>query len=267
MRGSNRVAHLPGCSEGIGSVKRHHENGEASSDICSASSDTCFSSCSGPCLGPGLCFGLAAAAAAGPPAPGGVTPFSETSWWSRSQNSRKIFTSPLTSKDELFDTESAQSWQFFGGSLEDLQAPPGFVWLVMPAAFPVAAPELAPTFASASCRALPPCPRGLPPPVLVGRAGVLADVAVEKVGRTCFVSEPFVEPVSPGIWRDSAVLFCAPSLALCWLWSELGLSKPDDADGFFDVDELCLIAMETRLAQESGFDLRNSATFGESLSL
>ncbi len=85
---------------------------------------------------------------------------------------------------------------------------------------------------------------------------MLADVAVERFGRSSFVSETFVEPVPPGIWRDPAVLFCAPSLGLCWLRSELGLANPADAVEVFDVDELCLIAMEARLDAECGLDLK-----------
>ena len=98
----------------------------------------------------------------------------------------------------------------------------------------------------------------------VGRAGVLADVAVEMVGESNFLSE-FAETLPPGVWYDPAVLFCTPSPGLCWLWSELGFAE--GGQKAFDVDELCLIAMEARLSAESGFDSQNSATFGESLGL
>ncbi len=160
-------------------------------------------------------------------------------------------------------------------SLDTLKTyrPPGLLWLAVPAAFFACGHEFAraspPTPASlvesASRRTLAPCPSRLPPPVPVGRAGVLADVAVQSVGRSCPVSDSPAEHVSSSIWRDPAVLFCTPSVGLCWLWSELGFAE--GGQKAFDVDELCLIAMEARLSAESGFYSQNSATFCESLGL
>jgi hypothetical protein len=95
---------------------------------------------------------------------------------------------------------------------------------------------------------------------------VLADAAVESVGPSRFLHE-LVETVPPGVWRDPAVLFCTPSPGLCWLWSALGFAEEKDVKKAFDVDELCLIAIEARLSAESGFDSQNLTTFGESLSL
>ncbi len=185
----------------------------------------------------------------------------KTSWWSRSRNSREIFNRMLPAENAFFDEEGVERWQFFAGSLEDLQAPSGFVWRAVPVAC---------NGATALCRSrpLPPCPLGFPPPVPVGREDVLADVAVVSVGPSSFLAENHAETVSPGIWVDPAVLFCTPSAGLCWLWSELGFAEqPPGTDESFDVDELCLIAMEARLGAESGFDLVNTATFGESTCL
>ncbi len=159
---------------------------------------------------------------------------------------------------ELLNFSEAK-WQFFEGSLKDLQAPPGFVWLAVPVPAFTAAPS------ACRSRALPLCPLGFPPPVPVGRADVLTDVAVASVGPSSFLAEPHAATVPPGIWGDPAVLFCTPSVGLCWLWDELGFAEPSRTDDAFDVDELCLIAMEARLSAESGYDLENTATFGGSL--
>ncbi len=96
---------------------------------------------------------------------------------------------------------------------------------------------------------------------------LLEHVAVVSVGPSSFLAENHAETVSPGIWVDPAVLFCTPSVGLCWLWNELGFAEPSKTDDAFDVDELSLIAMEARLSAESGFDFENTATFGESFGL
>ena len=163
MTGSHRVAHLPGCSEGIGSLKRSPR--KWTPDVFGQPG--CFGSCSGPCFGPGLCLGPAAAAAAALPAAAscGVTLSPRTSWWSRSRNAGQIFVG-LLDENVCPDVEltqgapqsqeawtlpaealacSAQQWQFFQGDVHQLQAPPGFAWLVVPFVLPsVPAFSLAP---------------------------------------------------------------------------------------------------------------------------
>ncbi len=148
MRGSHRVAHLPGCSEGIGSSKRRP--GNRPPDFCvfghpdSASSDKDFASSD---TGPGLGFaapGLGSAAAAGLPAAAscGVTLSPKNSWWSRSQDPDRGFFEKEDKADvnlpldvalargapesheawtlpaKLLDF-SKEKWQFFVGSLTE----------------------------------------------------------------------------------------------------------------------------------------------------
>ena len=116
---------------------------------------------------------------------------------------------------------SSVNWRFVE-TLDEVFVSEGFVCVAVPVFFPEAF-------------------------VPVGREGVLADAAVlfagpsRPVGSFCDVVE------ENGTYNDPAVMFCGRS-------PSRSSESVEFSDGF-DVDELCLIAMETRLGEESGFNV------------
>jgi hypothetical protein len=156
-----------------------------------------------------------------------------------------------------------KTWTFFEGNPDDLKPLPGFVWVAVPVSGCL--PGSVSCGSSVSCNS---CFSGLghgctdvDNVAALAREGVVNDSAVVCLGPSRLLCEfECTVDVFHTVWNDPAVLFCSPSLELSWLRAELKLNGPEGSE-VFDVDELCLIALEARLDAELGFDVHNGATF------